>query len=267
MRFLSVLGVAVLSCQIAHGQPTSKELIASFRKTIGGETTSKSVPYLIQYRGERHLYSLRDGKLLGESYPFNAKLYGYTDKHNKHRKEIEMKIGIVPFKMVEVIDGHTGWYQMNEGDAVPMSKRELDGREQREIHVEVFLGRESFDPGRWQFSDPESTQVRGQDAWKFEARAKETEPLTLYFAKDSGLLIRLTSKASDFAWLPGANPKVESFTRDLYFGNWKKLGNRMFPGSLEAFHDGVLWQQMEPVSLSLTETINPQLFAAPPRKE
>jgi len=267
MRFLSVLFVAVLSCQIANAQPASKELITRFRKAVGAEALTGSHPYLIQYRGERYLYSLRDGRLLGESLAFDGKLYGYTDKHNQHRKEMEMKIGVVPFKIVEVIDGDSGWYQMNEGEAVKMSKKEIEGREQRELHIEVFLGRESFDPGLWQFSESKSTQVRGQDAWMLEATAKGKEPLTLYFAKQSGLLLRLKSKATDLAWLPGEKPKVESFTRDLYFRDWKKVGGRMVPGNLEVFHDGVLWQQMEPVSISLGDAIDPKLFAAPQSKK
>jgi hypothetical protein len=267
MRFLSAFLVAVLACQSARGQPTSQELITRFRKTIGAEAITGSIPFLIQYRGQRYLYSLRDGRLTGESFEFDGKLYGYTDKHNKHRKEMEMKIGIVPFKIVEVIDGGSGWYQFNESEALAMSKGEIEGRGQREVHVETFLGRESFDPGLWQFSESKSTQVRGQDAWMFEARTKSLQPLTLYFAKQSGLLLRLTSKTMDFAWLPGEKPKLESFTRDLYFRDWKKFGPRMLPGHLEAFHDGVLFWHMEPVNISLLETIDAKMFAMPQPRE
>jgi hypothetical protein len=271
MRYLSALLVAVVACQSASAQPTAKELVTTFRKTIGATVeTSKSIPYLIKYRGDRYLYSVRDGKLLGESFSFDAKLYGFTDKRNMHRKEMEMKIGVVPFKIVEVINGNSGWIQINEGEQVAMSKAEVDGRDQREIHVEVFLGRESFDPKLWQFTEPKSSKVRGQDAWVFEAKSKQNpEPLTLYFAKSSSLLLRLTSKATDFAFLlPGeAKPKLESFTRDLYFRDWKKVGPRLLPGHLEAYHDGVLWQQMEPASVSLLDTVDTKLFAPLKKKK
>jgi hypothetical protein len=263
MRFLSVLFVAVLSCQIANGQPTSQELITKFRKAMGSEAAKGSIPYLIHYRGERYLYSLRDGRLLGESFPFDGKLYGYTDKRHMHRKEWVMKIGIVPLKVVEVINGDAGWYQLNEGEAVAMSKGEIEGRAQRELHVEVFLGNDPFDPALWQFSEPKSTQVRGQDVWMFEAKTKGPEPFTLYFAKQSGFLLRLKSKAMDFAWLPSEKPKLESFTRDLYFRDWKKFGARILPGHFEAFHDGILWQQMEAVGVSFLDTIDAKMFAAP----
>jgi hypothetical protein len=267
MRFLSVLFVAVLSCQIANAQPASKELITKFRKVIGAEAASESIPFLIQYRGERYLYSLRDGRLVGESFEFQTKRYGYSDKHNQHRVETEMKIGVVPLKIVEVISGNSGWYQMNEGEAVTMSKGEIEGKQKREHHVEVFLGRERFDPKLWQFSDPKSTQVQGHDAWMFEAKTKGMEPLALYFAKQSGLLLRLKSKTTDFAWLPGETPKLESFTRDLYFRDWKPGRSRMLPGYIQEFRDGVLWRQMEPVSVNLGEAIDPKLFAAPQPKK
>src|SRR6516164_8064799 len=102
MRFLTAFLVAALTCQFAGAQPTSKELVTKFRKAIGADVTPGSIPFLIQYKGQRYLYSLRDGKLVGDSFDFEAKLYGITDKHNKHRKDMEMKIGVVPFKIVEV---------------------------------------------------------------------------------------------------------------------------------------------------------------------
>ena len=52
------------------------------------------------------------------------------------------------------------------------------------------------------------------EAWELEARTSGLEPLTLSFAKESGLLVRLKSKATDFALLPGAEAKPESFQRD-----------------------------------------------------
>src|SRR5262249_23161169 len=161
---------------------------------------------------------------------------------------------VVPLKIVEVINGDIGWYQINEGERVALSKAELGARKQREHHVEVFLGAESFDPGTWHCSEPKSGHVRGEDVWMFEATAKGVEPLTLYFGKESGLLVRLKTRATDFAWLPGEKPKIESFTRDLHFRNWRKFGAHMLPGFLQSFHDGVLWQQMEPVNVSLLKT-------------
>jgi len=101
----------------------------------------------------------------------------------------------------------------------------------------------------------------------FEAKAESLNPLTLYFAKQSGLLIRLKTQASDFALLPGEKAKLESFTRDLYLRDWKKSTGRMLPGHLEAYHDGVLWQQMELVSVTVLPTIDAKMFEMPqPRK-
>lgn len=269
MRFLAVLLVAVVSCQSAFGQPTTKELITKFRTTVGATAaTAKSLPYLIQYRGNQFLYSLRDGKLIGESLEFQAKLYGYTDKRHLLRKEMEMKIGIVPFKVIEAIDGDTGWYQLNEGEGVSMSKVAVDARKQRELHVEVFLGKEPFDDTRWQFSEPKETVVREHDSWVFEAKTKGIHPLTLYFDKQTGLMLRLTGETTDFSWLPGGGkPKLESFTRDLYFREWKKFGPRMLPGYLEIYQDGVLWQFFEPTSLALLPSADSKLFVAPQPKK
>jgi hypothetical protein len=262
MRSLSLLLLLVLG-QVARSQPTAQELITTFRKTIGAEAMIASVPYLISYRGERHLYSLRDGKLHGESYDFTGKLLGYTDNPHKHRKEIEMKVGVVPIKMVEVIDGETGWYQLNDGAAVAMSQQLIQGRWQRELHAEVFLGRETFDPKHWKFSEPQSSVVRGQEAWKFEAKSSVQEPITLYFAKKSSLLLRLKSKATDFTLLPGEAVRLESYVRDIQFYNWKKFGPRMLPGQFQVFNDGVLTVRMEPVEVSFAGAHNPALFVKP----
>src|SRR5580765_2627522 len=135
MHFLSVLLAVTLSGQAEQGQPSGQDVIAKFRKTIGGDSTTGSIPFLIQYRGQRFLYAMSDGKLTGESFDFEAKLYGITDKYAMRRKEMEMRIGIVPVKMVEVINGDKGWYQINEGEAVAMNQAEIDGRNQREHHV------------------------------------------------------------------------------------------------------------------------------------
>jgi len=264
MRFFTCLVAALLASSPALGQPKSADLIADFRHKIGADIGSAmSIPYMIDYRGERYSYTPSGGRITGEAFPFRAKLYGFTDKHHKHRKELEFKIGIVPLKIVEVIDGNTGFYQFNEGELVPMSKAELDGRDKRELHAEVFLGRESFAPKTWQFTDPRSTEVRGEGAWKIEGKASGHEPMTLYFNKQTGLLSRLTTKTTDFVWNPVEKARLETFTRDLYLSDWKQFGKRMLPGRLEAYHDGVLWQQMEPLNVSMLDKADPKLFAGP----
>jgi len=262
MRLLSTLCAAALYCQAAHGQPSAPELIGGFRKTIGADRAVTTVPYQISYQGERYAYSLEGGKLQADVYEFKSKLFGYTDKH-QHRKEVEMKIGIVPLRIVSVHSGNSGWYQINDGEVVLVSDEAVKGVAQREFHIEVFLGRESFDPKVWQFTEPTSTRVRGQDAWKLEARAGSADPIGLTFSKESGLLVRMTAKATDFTLLPGKSTKLESFVRDLHFANWKKYGNRMLPGQLQIYHDGVLSQQMESVGLSFLDTIDPKLFVPP----
>lgn len=268
MRFLSIPAlVLLLTLPVAGGQPTGKDLIAKFRKAIGADAPTVSTPVVIKYRGHRYLYSVVGGKLQGEAFAFDGTLTGYTDIPQKLRVEMEMKIGIVPFKHVEAVDGKLGWYRDNDSEAVVMSKGLMEGKRQREIHVSVFLGREAFEPDRWQFSEPTSTRVGRQEAWEVVARTSGLEPITLSFAKQSGLLLRLKTKATDFTLLPGAEAKLDTFTRELNFHDWKKFGTRMLPGQLDAFHDGVLWAQMEPVSVSFPKTVDPKLFALPETKK
>jgi hypothetical protein len=272
MRLLLISILALFSCGIASSQPaakdqpSAKELIAKFRKAIGADAIVPT-PFVIKYRGQRYYYSVVDGKLQGEVFDFGGTLMGYTHIPQKLRKETEMKIGIVPFRHVETVDGKSGWYQDNDSEPVVMSKELLEGKRQRELHISIFLGRESFDPEHWQFSEPKSTRVRGQEAWEFTAKTSGLEPITLFFAKKSGLLLHLKTQATDFSLLAGSVTKLESYTRDFYFSDWKKVGNHMLPGNFEAFHDGVLKIQMEPVRVSFPKTLDSKLFALPKTKK
>ena len=267
MRYLSIFSIVALSCQFASGQqPSAKELIAKFRSSIGDEATSKSIAFSIEFTGENYLYSLTAGRLRADVYPLRGKLMGYTDQPDKHRKETEMKIGIVPVKLVEVVNKDTGWYQFNDGEAVMLSKEQIQGMRQREIHVEVFLGRESFGSAAWQFSQPQGSQVRGQDAWKIEGKANSVGPITLYFSKDTGLLLRLSANATDFSLLPGSEAKLETFVRDIYIDGWKKLGNRMLPQRLRVYHDNVLSMMLQAPELSFRKEWGADLFTAPKAK-
>jgi len=270
MRLLSIAVLVVLSCAIADGggaknAPSAKELIAKFRKAIGADAV-KSTPYVIKYRGQRYLYSLADGRLQGQAYAFDASLTSHTSAPQTRRAEMEMKIGIVPFKIVEVVDGDTGWYQINEGDPAAMPKSIVKGRRERDMHIDSFLGLEAFSPDRWQFTEPKGATVRGQEAWQFNGTLEGLEPMTISFAKDTGLLLQITTKATDYEFLPGAAPKIESFTRDMHFYDWKKFTTRMLPGHFDVFQNGVLWKQMEPVEVLLPETLDAKVFVMPKAK-
>jgi hypothetical protein len=245
-------------------------VIAKFRKTIGADVKLPPTPYQINYRGELFLYSNSKGKLTGESFEFQAKLMGHTSDLGRHRKEMEMKIGVVPLRLIEVIDGAKSWYQINDSDPAVPHRGLLEARKQREIHIEVFLGTENFDPARWQFSEVKSAKFRGTDVWEVEAKSKGTNPISLSFDKQSGLLMRLKTLATDIALVltPGEQPRLETFERDLHFTEWKTFSGRMLPGELHAFHDGVLWQRLEPVSITFPKTMDPNLYVAPmPRNQ
>ena len=133
-----------------------------------------------------------------------------------------------------------------------------------------FWDRRPSLPEHWKFSDPRRKCACGRDAecWELNATTKDLlDPITLWFSKQSGMLMRLKTKATDFALLPGAEAKVDSFTRDLHFYDWKKVGGAMLPGHLDAFHDGVLWKKLEPVSVNFPKTIDAKLFAMPQVKK
>lgn len=271
MRFLAIPVLVLLSCSIARGQPasgppTAKELIDKFRKDVGADANPAATPYVLKYRGEKFMYAVTAGKLQAESFDFESTLTGFTDNPQKMRFQLEMKIGVVPLRIIEVVDGDSGWYQINDSDAVAMSKAQVEGRKQREKQIDVFLGMESFDPDKWQFSTPKSVNMHGHEAWEVDAKTKGSEPLTLTFAKQSGLLVSLKTKAVDFDLLPGGKPTIESFTREFTFYGWKKFGNRMVPGHCAAFRDNVLWRHMEPVSVAFPKTIDEKLFAMPKAK-
>jgi len=266
MRFLLIPVLMAFCCQDADAQTSAKDVLAKFRTAIGADGPKVSRGFVIKYRGERFLYSLEDGKLQAQAFNFDASIVGHTDSPQTYRKEMEMKIGIVPFKNVEVVDGKSGWYQINDSDPVVMSKRLLEGTRAREIHIEIFLGRETFDPGHWKFTEPKSTRKHGQDVWEFDATTGGLEPITLSFDKQTGLLLHLRTKTDDVELMPGREPKLEAFTRDFQFSDSKKVGTRMYPGHFDAYRNGVLWIRMEPVSVSYPSTVDPKTFVMPPTK-
>jgi len=269
MRFLFIAGLVLVFSPVANGQPTARELITKFEKAIRAEKTSESVPYLAKARSAYFTYSLVDGRLQGKVTYLNETLMGYTNNADKMRKETVMLIGIVPFRYTEAVDGESGWSQMNDSKPVVMSKGLLRARKARDTQIDIVLGLESFDPNTWELSKPVSAEVRLQEAWEFEARAKELEPITLSFAKGSGLLLRLKAKAVDYDLMAGAaeEAKVKSFSREAHFYDWKKAGSRLFPGMVDIFQDGVLWKKTEFVDLSFPKAHDAKLFVMPQEKK
>lgn len=267
MRFLAIPFIAFFVCQTANGQPTAVELLTKSRNLLGADARVVSTPYVIKFRGERYLYSTVDGKLKGDAYEFETKVFGHTDYPQKNRTEMEMKIGKVPFRVIEVVDGDSGWYQLNDSDPVVMSKSVLQARKQRELHIDMFLGTWHFEPGQWQFSEPKSTRMQGRDAWEFEAKSSGYAPITLWFAKESNLLLRMKAKATDVALLGAPELRLETFTRDLQFSDWKKFGTRLLPGHLQIFNDGVLWKNVEPLGVTFPKEMDAKLFVMPEMKK
>src|SRR4051794_21065034 len=105
MRFLSIPVLILLVCPIAHGQPTAKDVVAKFRKALGVDGLAANEPCLTKFSGQRFMYSLTDGVLHGEAFEYEKSLLSYTGPVRKHRLELEMKIGIVPLRLIEAMDG------------------------------------------------------------------------------------------------------------------------------------------------------------------
>lgn len=258
---LTLFAFVFLMTSTANAQPSSQEIIAKYRKAIGGTANAQRLyPSIFKREGEYFLYSLKDGKIFGEHFPFEAKVW--LNKANYVRSDITMKIGIVNLTWTEVKQINKGWYQFNQDPPVAMDKDFFLAAEDREELWAIIEGEEAFDKG-WTFSEPKQEKVRGQNAWVIVANKKGINSITMYFDTQNYMLLRLSEQSSDYTRLLDNRKVVTSFRRDVYLLSWKKYGNVMFPSDMEWFRDGVLHRTARTISIDFPSRIDDAIFEMP----
>jgi hypothetical protein len=155
---------------------------------------------------------------------------------------------------VEVIDGDKGWISIHgkaaEADADGLARMKQQVYLSRVIWLTPLLKDKEFE-----LTTLKETKVNDRPALGVKVASKGQKDVSLYFDKESGLLIKL-----DY---PTKNNLGRDVTQEDHFSNFAEMGGVKLPKKSIAFQDGKKLMELEVTEAQFPESIPAREFAKP----
>jgi hypothetical protein len=173
---------------------------------------------------------------------------------DKYRTSATMTLMGMKVTQTQVLDGDKGWAAFN-GRAMDLPKEAA--AEMREQKYAEDLDRLGFlkDTGK-ELSVVEDARVNGKPAAGVRIKSKGHRDVTLYFDKDSGLLVKRTHPILD----PMSGKEA---TQEVVFGDYADSAGVKYPKALTAFRDGKKVIEVKVTEVEFLDKVDPKLFAKP----
>jgi outer membrane lipoprotein-sorting protein len=178
----------------------------------------------------------------------------YTGKYavqwpDKFRMEIEGAFTIV-------INGDKGWLKTGEG-TMELPKDQLDEhREGRHARYITTLLPVVQDPG-YTLATLKETTVGSKPALGVKVSSKGHRDVSLYFDKESGLLVKSEWRAKD---LEGGGKDVQ---QEAFYSNYKDVEGVKLPMKLLVMRDGRKYVEAEHFDVRCVEKLDDKMFGKP----
>jgi outer membrane lipoprotein-sorting protein len=192
-----------------------------------------------------------DGKFygMGEAVNFTAK--GWFEFPGRSRMEIDA----AGFAFVQVVAGGKGWVSTG-GVTHEMTKEQLaeagEDRYANGLARLTPLLQEGF-----KLSPLGETKVDGKPAVGVKVEHKGHREVRLFFDKDSGLLLKMERKATDFL------ARDTSYTAETTFGDYRKTDGIQVAYKFAIRRDGKLYAEYENTEVKFSEKLDDKLFTRP----
>jgi hypothetical protein len=156
--------------------------------------------------------------------------------------------------VVEVIDGDKGWISINgkatEADADALARMKQQVYLSRVIWLTPLLKDKEFE-----LTTLKETKVNDKPALAVKVASKGQKEVSLYFDKESGLLVKL-----DY---PTKNNLGRDVTQEDNFSNYAEVGGVKLPKKSVAFQDGKKLMELEVTEAQFPDSIPAREFAKP----
>jgi outer membrane lipoprotein-sorting protein len=201
-----------------------------------------------KYRCQR---TKADGKFYGagEAVSFSGK--GWAEFPDRSRMEIDAP----GFQLVQVVAGDKGWVSTG-GVTHEMTKEQLaEANEDRYANGLTRLT-PLLQEG-YKLSSLGEVKVDGKPAVGVKVEHKGHREVRLFFDKDSGLLLKIERKATDFL------ARETSYTAETTFGDYRKTDGIQVAYKFAIRRDGKLYAEYENTEVKFSEKLDDKLFTRP----
>jgi hypothetical protein len=248
------LGVAGLVFCLAgrlwsgEGENAARKIIDRALKAQGGEATLMK-SRAVTMKGTGKFYGMGD-----EGIPFTGEWAVQGD--DQMRFVVEGKVGDQTFKLVKVINGAKGWVQLMDGKATPMDKETL-AEEKEQIYQNWVAALAPLRDKQFKLAPLGEVKVGDRAAAGVRVSRQGRRDVNLYFAKDTGLLLKSEATIKD---TEGGGKEM---TQETLYDAYKEFQGIKQPTKLTIRRDGKRYVEAEISEMRFEGKLDPGLFAKP----
>jgi hypothetical protein len=161
----------------------------------------------------------------------------------------------VQFKFVAVCDGKKGWRRIND-DVTEMSEEQLAEQKHGQYHGAVVSLAPLLKDPDYKFTLLGESKVEGKPAVGVRVAKPGRRDVSLYFDKDTGLLVKSESRGKDV-------DRDMEFTQETLYADYKDFGGVKHPTKQTIKRDGALFLENEVLELKPAEKLDDSVFSKP----
>jgi hypothetical protein len=172
------------------------------------------------------------------------------------RVEIEFEAMGQNFKVVRVVNGAKGWTALND-TVTPMSK-EVVAEAREQLYAGSVARLFPLTGKDYQLSPLGEAKVGDRPAVGVRVEHKKHRPVSLYFDKEKGLLLKSETRAKDVE--RGGDTEI---TVETFYGDYKKVNGVQVAHQQTVKHDGKPFVESKSTEVKLAEKLDDSVFAKP----
>jgi hypothetical protein len=245
--FRSALALTVLTfAGMAVRAQDAKALIEKAVKAQGGEDNLKKFPAAkVKAKGSMELMGVEIEFALDSS----------VQNPNKFRNDINLEVMGQKITIVQVYDGKKGWQSML-GQTMEVEGDQLDELKEEAYSNYIEQLYPLLHDKQFELKAVDGDKVDDKPTDGVKVTAKGHKDITLYFDKDSGLLVKSRKKSKD----PNGGQEVEAET---YYKEYKEVNGTKQSMKQLLKHDGKKFLEAEVTDMKLMEKIDASTFDKP----
>jgi hypothetical protein len=240
MAFVVVLVGRVHADEVPPGAVLDKAI-----KALGGEAKlSKAAAFSRKIKGTMS-FGGNDNEFTSES---------IMQGLDRYQSVFEGDFGGNKFKGVTVLNGEKGWRKF--GDNKSEMDKDALANETRTVYLQVVPS--TLLPLKGKAFKVESAgeeKVGDKPAVVLKVTGPDAKEFTLFFDKDSALLVKLVAKVRDF--------QGQEFTQESIYSDYKDFDGIKQATQIQLKRDGEIFLKQELTDFKILEKIDPKAFAEP----
>jgi hypothetical protein len=237
--------VLAATITVRGGDSTAaRALVEKAIEAQGGEAKlSKFAAVTASFKGTFHG--------LGEAAPLTGELA--SQGADRQKTVMEMEAGGEKLRIVHVLNRDKGWTKIND-DLEELDADDL-AEAKEEAHVEWVATLVPLKDRTFQLATVSEVRIDKRPALGVRVSSKGRRDVTLYFDKESGLLVKSESRVKD-----DDNQEV---TEETFFSAYKEVQGTKQAMRFTVKRDGKLYLEGEFIAYRLVEKLDDKVFAKP----